>query len=141
MSDHRLIWKFLWTRFEDPTDKRAENSKRMFKRWVPVVIVFIILTTPLSLLGMGTRALIVVVLVAEVLRLRGHFPGLNLWGARTIEMLISCTALGLALLATDNRLVILFPISLGLCYFYLWRKYLRWKSQRAAGGAEGAGEA
>lgn len=136
-----MIWRFFSSRFEEPKSKAADISKKLSRWWLPFVIVFVIITTPLSLPGVATRAMIVVVLTAELLRLHGYFAWLNLWGSRITEILISCMALGLVLLDIDRRLVVLTAVVVVMCYFYLRRNYLRWRSKVLAGVGGGPGSA
>ena len=136
-----MIWRFFSSRFEEPKSKAAELSKKLYRWWMPFVIVLVIITTPLSLPGVATRAMIVAVLTAELLRLHGYFAWLNLWGARITEILISCMALGLVLFGIDERLVTLSLVVLIMCYFYVRRNYLGWRSNVLAGVGGGAGSA
>ncbi len=118
---------FMRSRFEEPAGEVAVTSKKWLRRGMPVVILILILTAPYSPLALVSRAIVVGVLLAELLRIGGYFPVLNLWVFRIVELVLACIAIGLSLHAYTSGLMLILPMVVALVFLYIWHKYSNWK--------------
>jgi len=131
--EHGLTFKsFLHSTIDEPRSASAEAARKLFLTWSPYMAIVVVLTSPMSILGVAAKCLIAVTILAERYRLRNMSSFLNLWKGRVALMLLSYVWLALWIADKDVYWLLFLPLAIvgGLVYFQY--NYMKWRVRHEA---------